>query len=52
MLNTLKFMQTLGKAAPFSDLVVAQTSPDPNAQTDDELIECVIRLSHTNLDDH
>lgn len=39
LLDVLKFIQKLGKLAPFSDLVAAQNSPDPSVRTDDDLIE-------------
>ncbi|KAI0644068.1 alcohol oxidase [Trametes meyenii] len=41
LLDVLKFLQKIGKTAPFSDLVAAQTNPDPNAQSDEELLAYV-----------
>ena len=37
-MDVLKYMQRLGKSAPFSDLIVAQNLPDPSMQTDEELL--------------
>ena len=39
VLETLKFMQKLGKTSPFADFVAEQTNPDPSTQSDDDLIK-------------
>ncbi|KAI1787181.1 alcohol oxidase [Ganoderma leucocontextum] len=41
LVDVLKYMQTIGKSAPFSNLIAAQNLPDPSAQTDDELLAYV-----------
>ena len=38
LVDVLKYMQKLGKTAPFSNLIAAQNLPDPSTQTDDELL--------------
>ncbi|KAJ6489660.1 alcohol oxidase [Mycena vitilis] len=44
-LDTVKFIQSVGKVAPYSDLIVAQTDPSPSAQTDAELIDFIRNTS-------
>ncbi|KAI0704543.1 alcohol oxidase [Earliella scabrosa] len=38
LLDVLKYMLKVGKTEPFAGFVAAQTSPDPAAQSDDELL--------------
>lgn len=38
LLDIVKYVQKLGKTAPFADSVAEQTTPDPSAQTDEQLI--------------
>ncbi|KAI0644103.1 alcohol oxidase [Trametes meyenii] len=46
----MKFVQKIGKATPFSDIVNLQTDPDASIQTDEELSSYIDATSSASLD--
>ncbi|KAI9066178.1 GMC oxidoreductase [Trametes sanguinea] len=41
LIQTVKYLQKVGTQSPFSDIIVAQTNPDPNTQSDEELLQYI-----------
>ncbi|KAK7445488.1 hypothetical protein VKT23_014905 [Stygiomarasmius scandens] len=40
-LDNVKFIQTIGRQAPFSNLIARQTHPSPDQQSDEQLLEWI-----------
>lgn len=53
LLDTLKFVQDIGRTPPFSDLVTLQTTPELSEETDEELIgyNCNFIMSNSGADE-
>ncbi|OSD07655.1 GMC oxidoreductase [Trametes coccinea BRFM310] len=41
LIQIVKFLQKIGTQSPFSDIIVEQTNPDPNTQSDEELLQYI-----------